>query len=134
MTNSVRDKPMDVFNTVAEIKAASGRRGGDPRRAFGFVDLGTGSTDNGTGSDGRAEAARTLAKLNLKPKRTIRFVLFTGEEEGLVGSAKYAESHRDELEKTLGRAGSRIPARPRARRWLHDNYQDREIVDECWRR
>jgi len=40
--------------------------------------------------------------LNLKPKRTIRFVLFTGEEEGLVGSAKYADAHRDELEKISG--------------------------------
>jgi len=44
------------------------------------------------------EAARALSKLNLKPKRTIRFVLFTGEEEGLVGVGEIREAHKNELE------------------------------------
>jgi len=43
--------------------------------------LGTGATDNGTGSMAVLEAARALQKLGVKPKRTIRFVLFTGEEQ-----------------------------------------------------
>src|SRR6266849_4146483 len=103
MSNSFSDKPIDVYNTVAEIK------GGEKPDEVVMLgahldswDLGTGSTDNGTGSMAVLEAARTLAKLNLKPKRTIRFILFSGEEEGLCGSVKYVEAHKDELEKISG--------------------------------
>src|SRR6476619_5801248 len=56
-------------------------------------DLGTGVTDNGTGSMVVLEAARALAQSGLKPKRTIRFILFSGEEEGLLGSRAYAKAH-----------------------------------------
>ena len=48
------------------------------------------------------ETARTvaaLAKKGQRPKRTIRFCLFTGEEQGLWGSRKYVERHKDELAK-----------------------------------
>ena len=45
-------------------------------------DLGQGALDNGTGAMAVLEAARTLKALGWKPKRTITFVLFTGEEEG----------------------------------------------------
>ncbi len=61
-------------------------------------DLGTGATDNGTGSMATLEAARIIAQSGLQPKRTIRFVLFTGEEEGLIGSRKYAEQHAGEAD------------------------------------
>src|SRR5213082_1073905 len=44
------------------------------------------------------EAARIIARSGLKPKRTIRFVLFTGEEQGLMGSRKYAEAHAAEAD------------------------------------
>src|SRR3989475_6907518 len=44
------------------------------------------------------EAARVIAQSGLKPKRTIRFMLFTGEEEGLIGSHKYAEAHAGEAD------------------------------------
>ncbi|HEV2291237.1 MAG TPA: M20/M25/M40 family metallo-hydrolase, partial [Gemmatimonadales bacterium] len=56
-------------------------------------DLGEGTTDNGAGSAVVLEAARALAASGVKPKRTIRFVLFTGEEEGLLGSVAYANAH-----------------------------------------
>jgi carboxypeptidase Q len=56
-------------------------------------DLGTGVTDNGAGSMVVLEAARALAKSGLKPKRTIRFILFSGEEQGLLGSRHYAAAH-----------------------------------------
>ena len=65
--------------------------------------MGTGATDNGTGSCTVLEIARTLAALNkagVKPKRTIRFVLFTGEEQGLFGSKQYVTKHKDEMAKT----------------------------------
>jgi len=131
MTNSFGDKPMDVYNTVAEIR---GSEKSDEVVMLGAHldswDLGTGSTDNGTGSMAVLEAARTLAKLNLKPKRTIRFVLFTGEEEGLVGSAKYADAHKDELEKISAVLVHDTGTGRVLTLGLHDNYQDREIVDQ----
>ena len=49
-------------------------------------DLAQGTTDNGTGSTVVLEAARILAKSGVTPRRTIRFVLFTGEEQGMHGS------------------------------------------------
>ena len=62
-------------------------------------DLGQGATDNGTGSVVALETARALVKTGLKPRRTIRFILFTGEEEGLLGSKAYVEKHKDEMPK-----------------------------------
>src|SRR6266446_26142 len=131
MSNSFGDKPMDVYNTVAGIRASK-----EPDEVvilgahLDSWDLGTGSTDNGTGSMAVLEAARALAKLNLKPKRTLRFVLFTGEEEGLVGSAKYADAHKDELEKISAVLVHDTGTGRVLTLGLHDNYQDREIVDQ----
>ncbi len=62
-------------------------------------DIATGGTDNGTGSIAVLEAARILKAAGVKPKRTIRFVLFSGEEEGLFGSQAYAADHEKELDK-----------------------------------
>src|SRR5439155_11632427 len=60
-------------------------------------DLGTGATDNGTGSMVVLETARLLSQLKVQPRRTIRFVLFTGEEQGLHGSKAYVAKHKEEL-------------------------------------
>src|ERR1700686_1937318 len=129
--SSFSGKPVEVYNTVAEIR---GTEKPDEVVILGAHldswDLGTGATDNGTGSMAVLEAARALQKLNLKPKRTIRFVLFTGEEEGLVGSVKYAEGHKDELEKISGVLVHDTGTGRVLTLGLHDNYQDREIVDE----
>ena len=131
ITNSFSDKPVEVYNTVAEIK---GSEKPDEVVILGAHldswDLGTGSTDNGTGSMVVLEAARALAKLNLKPKRTIRFILFSGEEEGLCGSVKYVEAHKDELEKISGVLVHDTGTGKVLTLALHDNYQDREIVDQ----
>src|SRR5258708_5785818 len=98
--SSFSGKPVEVYNTVAEIP------GTEKPEEFVIVgghldswDLGTGATDNGTGSMAVLEAARALQKLGVKPKRTIRFVLFTGEEQGLNGSRAYVKAHEKELEK-----------------------------------
>jgi len=53
----------------------------------------TGATDNGIGSSMMLEAARILAALRVKPRRTIRVALWSGEEEGLLGSLAYVEQH-----------------------------------------
>ena len=68
-------------------------------------DLGTGATDNGTGSIAVLEAARILGALKatgVRPRRTIRFAFFTGEEEGLFGSQYYVMTHRDEMPRFQG--------------------------------
>ena len=131
ISNSLSKKPVEVHNTVAEIR---GSEKPDEVVILGAHldswDLGTGSTDNGTGSMAVLEAARTLAKLDLKPKRTIRFILFTGEEQGLIGSKEYVRAHKSELGKISGplihdSGTGRVLAIG-----LHDNYQDRQIVDE----
>lgn len=54
---------------------------------------GTGATDNGAGSGVMLEAMRLLKTLGLKPRRTIRIALWTGEEEGLMGSRAYVKEH-----------------------------------------
>jgi carboxypeptidase Q len=131
MANSFSEKPVEVYNTVAEIR---GSEKPDEVVMLGAHldswDLATGSTDNGTGSMAVLEAARALAKLQPKPKRTIRFVLFTGEEEGLVGSVKYVEAHKNELEKISGILVHDTGTGRVLTLGLHDNYQTREIVDQ----
>src|ERR1043166_1643887 len=57
-----------------------------------------GAAHTGPGGMCTPEAARAIAQAGLKPKRTIRFVLFTGEEQGLIGSRKYAEAHAAEMD------------------------------------
>jgi carboxypeptidase Q len=54
---------------------------------------GDGAADNGAGSAVIMEAARILASIGVRPKRTIRFALWSGEEEGLLGSAAFVEKH-----------------------------------------
>jgi Zn-dependent M28 family amino/carboxypeptidase len=131
MTNSFSDKPAEVYNTVGEIPGSE--KPGEVVILGAHLDswdLGTGSTDNGTGSMAVLEAARALAKSGLKPKRTIRFVLFSGEEEGLVGSKMYVEAHKDELEKVSAVLVHDTGTGRVLTLGLHDNYQDREIVDQ----
>ncbi len=64
-------------------------------------DVGTGASDDGAGCIVAMEAVRLLAKLQLKPRRTIRVVLFTNEENGLRGALEYAEKHKEELSKHI---------------------------------
>jgi len=98
ISNTFTDQPVEVYNTVAELPGSS-----RPNEVvvlgahLDSWDLGTGSTDNGTGSVVVLEAARALEKSGLRPARTIRFILFTGEEQGLNGSRAYVAAHRDEL-------------------------------------
>jgi len=63
-------------------------------------DFAHGAADNAAGCGAVMEAARLLAASGVKPKRTIRFVLWTGEEQGLLGSKDYVRVHANELAKT----------------------------------
>ena len=60
-------------------------------------DVGTGSTDDGGGCIVTWEALRLMKKLNLRPRRTVRVVLWTNEENGLRGGQSYLERYRDQL-------------------------------------
>ncbi|HEY2548589.1 MAG TPA: M20/M25/M40 family metallo-hydrolase [Candidatus Acidoferrum sp.] len=62
-------------------------------------ELGTGALDNGCNAALVVEAARAIKATGLLPRRTIRFILFSGEEQGTVGSFEYVKAHRAELDK-----------------------------------
>lgn len=92
------DKPVTVHNVVGEL------RGSEKPEEVVIVgghldswDLGTGATDNGTGCVSAIEALRAIKALDLKPRRTLRVVLFFGEEQGLLGSRAYVQAHEKEL-------------------------------------
>jgi hypothetical protein len=87
------------YNTIAEIP------GSDLKDEIvmlgGHMDSwhsGTGATDNGAGVSVAMEAVRIIQSLGLKPRRTIRIGLWTGEEQGLLGSAAYVAQHFGKLE------------------------------------
>jgi len=129
--NTMSKKPVEVYNTVADLK---GTEKPDEVVILGghldSWDLATGTTDDGTGSMAVLEAARALAKLSVRPKRTIRFVLFTGEEQGLIGSKEYVKAHKNELDKISAALIHDSGTGRVLALGLHDNYQDREIEDQ----
>jgi carboxypeptidase Q len=65
-------------------------------------ELGTGALDNGCNAAMVIDALRAIKASGIKPKRTLRFILFSGEEQGLIGSRAYAFAHRHELDKAAG--------------------------------
>jgi len=65
-------------------------------------ELGTGALDNGCNAAMVVEAARAIKASGLLPRRTIRFILFGGEEQGMIGSWGYVRAHRSELDKYRG--------------------------------
>ena len=93
----------DALNVVAEIK---GKEKPDEVVVLGaHLDswaLGTGAEDNGINAALVIDVARAFHQLGLEPRRTVRFVLFSGEEQGMWGSAGYVERHKAELGKHVG--------------------------------
>ncbi len=103
LKNTFSDGPVEVYNTVAELPGGS--KADEVVIIGGHIDswdLGTGATDNGTGIIAVLEAARALKAIGVKPLRTIRFVLFSGEEQGLHGSRAYVKAHEKEMAKISG--------------------------------
>jgi Zn-dependent M28 family amino/carboxypeptidase len=95
--------PIKASNVIAEI------RGSEKPDEFVILgahldswELGTGALDNGCNAALVVDALRAIKASGVKPRRTIRFILFSGEEQGLVGSRSYAVSHRAELDKAAG--------------------------------
>lgn len=89
-----QDKDLNGYNTVAEIPGTDLKD--EIVMLGGHMDSwhsGTGATDNGAGVSVAMEAVRIIQSLGLKPRRTIRIALWTGEEEGLLGSRAYVAEH-----------------------------------------
>ena len=90
--------PVQAYNTIADIP------GTDLANEMVIIgahidswDLGTGATDNGTGVVAVIEALRAIQATGLKPRRTIRVALFSGEEQGHWGSKAYVAAHQAEM-------------------------------------
>jgi carboxypeptidase Q len=88
------DEDHNAYNVFADIAGRDAKAGyvmaGAHLDSWAASD---GAADNGAGTVTVMEAARILAALNVKPKRTIRFALWAGEEQGLLGSMAYVERH-----------------------------------------
>src|SRR5579863_9926480 len=84
------------FDTVAEIPGSDPKLKDEVVMLGGHLDswaAGTGATDNGAGTVVAMEVMRILNALQVKPRRTIRIGLWTGEEQGLLGSVGYVKEH-----------------------------------------
>jgi len=95
--------PIAASNVVAEIKGSE--RPGEFVVLGAHLDsweLGTGALDNGCNTALVVDSLRAIKASGSKPRRTIRFVLFAGEEQGMMGSRAYATAHRNELDKAAG--------------------------------
>ncbi len=94
------DKPVQAYNSLGEIRGTE-----KPEEVvllgahMDSWDLGTGATDNGTGTVAVLEALRAIQASGQKPRRTIRVVLFSGEEQGIFGSGAYVKAHQAELQR-----------------------------------
>jgi carboxypeptidase Q len=84
------------FNVVAEIPGTDPQIGKQVVMLGGHLDswhTGTGATDNGAGCAAAMEAVRILEAIGVKPRRTIRVALWTGEEQDYFGSQGYVTTH-----------------------------------------
>lgn len=128
-----------AYNTIAEIP------GGDLKDEIvmlgGHIDschAGTGAADDGTGVAATMEAVRIIKTLNLQPRRTIRIGLWSGEEQGLLGSRAYVAKHfaeypdegrgtKDQAENKPGPGGKPENDRPQ-RKLVHKDEYDKLSV------
>jgi Zn-dependent M28 family amino/carboxypeptidase len=101
--NTVTSGPVESANVVGDIRGTE-----FPEQVVvvgGHLDswdLAQGATDDGCGVATTLGAAEAIMTSGFKPKRTIRFVLFTGEEQGLLGSLAYTKTHASEMANHLG--------------------------------
>lgn len=90
--------PVPQHNVIADIPGTD--KAGEYVIVGGHLDSwdgATGASDNATGVATTMEAARLLMAAGAKPRRTIRFMLWTGEEQGLLGSKAWVQAHTDDM-------------------------------------
>ena len=112
-----RESPT-AYNTLAEIPGSD--RNAEVIMAGAHLDswhTGTGATDNAAGSAVVLEAMRILRTLGVQPKRTIRAALWSGEEQGLLGSRAYVAEHFASRPEPTDEAELALPARWRKPTW-----------------
>ena len=101
--NAFTSGPVETANVIGEIRGSE-----HPEQVLvvgGHLDswdLAEGTTDNGSGVATTLGAAEAIMHSGQRPRRTIRFVLFTGEEQGLDGSFAYVKEHKAEMANHLG--------------------------------
>ena len=95
--------PITATNVIAEVK---GSEKPDEYVVLGAHldswELGTGALDNGCNAALVVDSLRAIKAAGARPKRSIRFILFSGEEEGLIGSREYVAAHRKEMDNVAG--------------------------------
>lgn len=99
LDHTFAEGPINNYNTIAEIPGSTWPD--EVVIVSGHLDSwdgpgSQGTTDNGTGSSVTIETARILSAVDAQPKRTIRFILWTGEEQGLLGSRAYVQELSEE--------------------------------------
>jgi carboxypeptidase Q len=102
-----------AYNTIAEIPGTDPLLKDQVVMVGGHLDSwhgGTGATDNGAGTAVAMEAVRIIKALGLKPRRTIRIGLWTGEEQGLLGSKGYVAEHLAARPENTDPALANVPA------------------------
>ena len=105
-----------VNNTIAEIPGTDSKLKDEVVMLGGHMDSwhgGTGATDNGAGVSVAMEAARIIMASGLKPRRTIRVALWSGEEQGLFGSRAYVKQHFGEMKGAQNNFGPPNPDAPK---------------------
>ncbi len=98
--NTFREGPIELHNVIATMRGTS--KPDEVVIVSSHLDSWhqvQGTTDNGTGTTTTMESARILSKLKVKPERTIKFCLWGGEEQGLLGSGGYVKRHRTDMGK-----------------------------------
>ena len=146
--NTMTNDPVETANVIGEIP---GRELPEQIVVVGAHldswDLSEGTTDNGTGTSSVLAAADAIVKSGQRPLRTIRFVLFTGEEQGLLGSLAYTKQHAAEMNNHIAavvldegqgpinefQLGGRNDLIPAMRAFVDslDNIREIKVSDKC---
>ncbi len=105
------DQDLNSYNTIAELPGSDKK--GEVVMLGAHLDswhTGTGATDNGAGVVVMMEAMRILKSLGMTPKRTIRIALWSGEEQGLLGSRAYVAEHFAKREEPKDPEQAKLPS------------------------
>ncbi|WP_448519052.1 M28 family peptidase [Rhodoflexus sp.] len=142
MTNNIGTiKARNVIGTIKGSDPSAGKIviGGH----LDSWDLATGAVDNGIGSFTILDIARTFAALKLKPKRTIEFVMFMGEEQGLLGSRQYVQQAIADgsikkidlminVDMTSNPTGFSVPGQPQAEAFYKEIGEKLKAIDNSF--
>jgi carboxypeptidase Q len=139
-------RPIRARNVIATLQGSSKKLKKERIVIGGHLDswdLATGAMDNGIGSFTVMDVARVFKALNLRPKRTIEFVLFMGEEQGLLGSKAMVKKYKEEgkldqvqlmvnLDMVNNAKGFNAMGRPELRKFFDEVGQKINSVDTTY--